>query len=165
VKRLFVRIKETLYVYRDGRIRITINPRKHHLEFDLNRAWFKKRVKGLELGELILTEHELVITFRKPVKKKSYTECIGWDSNLFSFDGFSPKYGWIKIDLSKLYHIHRVHEVKRRKAQSIVAKKPSVELVVTRHGERERNRARDFIHKLTTMLTRIFQTQYTALRT
>jgi len=156
VKRLFVRIKKTLYVYRDGRIRITINPRKHYLEFDLNRAWFKKRVEGLELGELILTEHELVITFRKPVKKKSYTECIGWDSNLFSLDGFSPKYGWIKIDLNKLYHIHRVHEIKRKKTQSIAAKKPSVELVVTRHGERERNRARDFIHKLTTMLTRIF---------
>jgi len=156
VKRLFVRVKETLYVYRDGRIRITINPRKHYLEFDLNRTWFKNGVKGLELGELILTEHELIITFRKPIEKKNCTECIGWDSNLFSLDGFSPKYGWIKIDLSKLYHVHRVHEVKRKKAQRVASKKPSLEERMKRHGERERNRARDYAHKLTTMLTRTF---------
>jgi len=155
VKRLFMRVKETLYVYRDGRIRVTIAPRKHYLEFDLNRSWFKNRVKGLELGELILTEYELIITFRKPIKEK-YVERIGWDLNLFSLDGFSPKHGWVRVDLSKLYHIHRVHEVKRKKAQRVASRKFSVKERASRHGERERNRARDYIHKLTTELTRTF---------
>jgi len=156
VKKLFVRVKETLYVYRDGKIRITIIPWKQYLEFDLTKAWFKNRVKGLELGELILRENELIITFRKPIEEKNYTECIGWDLNLFSLDGFSPKYGWIRVDLSELYHIHRAHEIKRRKAQSVASKKNSVRLIVTNHGCRERNRAKDFVHKLTTELARIF---------
>jgi len=156
VKKLFARVKETLYTYKDGKIRVTVVPRKLYLEFDLAKAWFKNRVRGLDLGELILTKNELIITFRRPKEEKNHAEYIGWDSNLFSLDGFSPKYGWIKIDLSELYHIHRVHEIKRKRAQSIASKKNTVNDRVTKHGERERNRAKDFVHKLTTMLTRLF---------
>jgi len=156
VKRLFVRVKETLYVYRDGKIRITIAPRKQYIEFDLTKAWFKSRIKGLELGELILRENELIITFRKPIERKNYTGCIGWDLNLFSLDGFSPRYGWIKIDSIKLYHIHRVHEIKRKKAQSVAGKKPSLREKVQRHGCRERNRAKDFVNQLAAKLARMF---------
>jgi len=152
VKRRFVRVKETLYVYRGGRIRVTVKPRELHLEFDLSKAWFRNRVKGWDLGELILKESELVITFRKPVAEKEPISFIGWDLNLYSLDGFSPKYGWIKVDLRRLYHVHRVHEVKRKKAQSKASKKQSVKLAVSRHGRRERDRARDFIHKLTAEL-------------
>ena len=61
-----------------------------------------------------------------------------------------------KIDLKHLYHIHRVHEIKRRKAQSKSSKKASLKSIVSKHGRREKNRAKDFIHKLTTKLTRIF---------
>ncbi len=156
VKRRFVRIKETLYVYRNSKIRITVKPRELYLEFELSRTWFKRRVNGCDLGELILKEDELIITFRKPVVERRIREYIGWDLNKYSLDGFSPKYGWIRIDLRRLYHIHRVHEVKRRKARSIASKKHSVKSVVSKHGERERNRAKDLIHKLTTVLSRMF---------
>ena len=71
-------------------------------------------------------------------------------------DGFSPKYGWIKIDLRYLYHIHRVHEIRRKKAQSKASKKTPLKSIVLKHGKRERNRANDFIHKLTTKLARKF---------
>jgi len=155
VKRLFARVKETLYTYKNGKIRVTIVPRKLYLEFGLTKAWFKSKVQGLDLGELILTKNELIITFRKP-KEENRTERIGWDSNLFSLDGFSPKYGWIKIDLSRLYHIHRVHEIKRKIAQSVASKKNTVKDRVTKHGEREKNRAKDFVHKLTTALAKLF---------
>jgi len=156
VKRLFARVKETLYTYKNGKIRVTIVPRKLYLEFDLAKAWFKSKVQGLDLGELILTKNELIITFRRPKEEKNRAEYIGWDSNLFSLDGFSPRYGWIKIDLSKLYHIHRVHEIKRKRAQSVASTKNSVNERVSRHGERERNRAKDYVHRLTNALTRIF---------
>jgi len=156
VKKLFARVKETLYTYKNGKIRVTIVPRKLYLEFDLTKAWFKNRVKGLDLGELILTKGELLIAFRRSKEEKSHVERIGWDSNLFSLDGFSPRYGWIKIDLSELYHIHRVHEIKRKRAQSVASKKPSAKGKVTKHGERERNRAKDFVHKLTNTLTKMF---------
>lgn len=68
---------------------------------------------------------------------------------------FSPRHGWIRIDLRRLYHIHRVHEIKRKKAQSKASKKTSLKSMVSKHGRRERNRAKDFIHKLTTQLVRI----------
>ena len=38
VKRRFVRIKETLYVYRNGKIRVTVKPREQYLEFNLSKA-------------------------------------------------------------------------------------------------------------------------------
>ena len=156
VKRKFVRVKETLYVYRGSKIRITVKPRELYLEFDLSRTWFRKRVNGCDLGELILKESQLIITFRKELSERKSLERIGWDLNKCSVDGFSPKYGWIKIDLRHLYHIHRVHEISRKRAQSIASKKHSLKSIVSRHGKRERNRARDFIHKLTTQLARIF---------
>jgi len=156
VKKLFAKVKETLYTYKNEKIRVTIVPRKLYLEFDLAKAWFKNKVRGLDLGELILTKNELIVTFRRPKEEKNHVEYIGWDSNLFSLDGFSPRYGWIKIDLSKLYHIHRVHEIKRKRAQSVASEKNALNERVSRHGERERNRAKDYVHKLTNALTRIF---------
>jgi len=53
---------------------------------------------------------EIVITFKKEEGKRM-DDVIGWDLNLFSLDGFSPRYGWIKAYLSHLYHIHRVHKI------------------------------------------------------
>ncbi|MCD6464884.1 transposase [Candidatus Bathyarchaeota archaeon] len=156
VKRKFVRVKETLYVYRNNKIRITVKPRELYLEFDLSNAWFRKRVNGCDLGELILKESELVITFRKGLSERKPLGRIGWDLNKCSMDGFSPKYGWIKVDLRRLYHMHRVHEVRRKRAQSAASKKTSLKSTVSKHGKRERNRANDFIHKLTTELARIF---------
>ena len=155
VKRKFVRVKETLYRFRDWKITITIKPRQLYLKFNLSKAWFRKRVEGYDLGELILREDELIITFRR-LDERKITEYVGWDLNKYSLDGFSSRYGWIKIDLKHLYHIHRVHEIKRRKAQSKSSKKASLKSIVSKHGRREKNRAKDFIHKLTTKLTRIF---------
>ena len=156
VKRKFVRVKETLYAYRDGKIRVTIKPRELYLEFNLSKAWFKNRVKGCDLGELVLKENELIIIFKKPTRKRRVIEYIGWDLNLYSLDGFSPKYGWIRVDLRYLYHIHRVHEIRRKSAQSKASEKPSLKLIVSKHGRREKARAKDFIHKLTTQLARKF---------
>ena len=70
IKRKFVRVKETLYIYRKDKIRITVKPREFYLEFDLSKTWFRKRVNNCELGELILKENEL-ITFRKNSQKGS----------------------------------------------------------------------------------------------
>ncbi len=154
IKRKFVRVKGTLFVCKDGRIRVTIKPGEY-LAFDYSNAWFKKRVEGWSLGELILKEDEIVITFKKEKEEgEKRNDVIGWDLNLFSLDGFSPRYGWIKVDLSYLYHIHRVHEIKRKNAQA--SKKHSLKHTVSKHGRREKNRAEDFVHKLTTQIARMF---------
>jgi putative transposase len=155
VRKRFVRIKETLYTYKDGRIKVSVKPHEEYLVFDISRAWFLKRAKG-ELGELILSEKYLTVTFRfkreEEVKGK-----IAWDCNEKSLDGFSPSMGWIRIDLTKLFHIHRVYEVKRKRLQQKASKKPSLKRVLAKYSKREKNRARDLVHKLTTFMSRKFK--------
>ncbi len=63
IRKRFVRIKETLYSFRDGKIRVSIKPYKEYLEFYISRAWFLRRARG-EMGELILNEKYLTVTFK-----------------------------------------------------------------------------------------------------
>ncbi len=156
IKRRFVRIDKMTYRFRDWRIRVTVKPYKQYLEFDLSKAWFRKKMERYDLGELILRENDLIVTIRKPIDDRKPQIRIGWDLNKYSIDGFSPKLGWIKIDLNRLYHIHRVHEIKRQRAQSAASKKPSIRGIVSRHGERERNRAKDLVHKITSTIAKMF---------
>jgi putative transposase len=155
VRKRFVRIKETLYTYKDGKIKVSVKPHEEYLVFDISKAWFLRRARG-ELGELILSEKYLTVTFRfkreEEVKGK-----IAWDCNEKSLDGFSPSMGWIRIDLTKLFHIHRVYEVKRKRLQRRASKKPSLRRVLAKYSKREKNRARDFVHKLTTFMSRKFK--------
>ncbi|MEM0483062.1 MAG: transposase, partial [Nitrososphaerota archaeon] len=43
VKKRSVRIKETLYRFRDGRITVSVKPYREYLEFDISEAWFSRR--------------------------------------------------------------------------------------------------------------------------
>lgn len=156
VKKKFVRVKETLYVYRNKKIRVTVKPRELYLEFDLTRAWFKRRVEGCDLGELILKEDELIIIFRKPADPKPANK-IAWDLNLLSMDGFCDK-GWIRIDLKPLYTMHIAYENKRRKLQRLSKEKPkTARRLLEKYSKRHKNRVKDFLHKLTTELAREFR--------
>ncbi|MEM0268433.1 MAG: hypothetical protein QXH90_03680 [Candidatus Korarchaeum sp.] len=148
IRRRFVRVKGTLYSYKEGKIKVSIRPYEEYLIFDISRAWFSRRVKGEELGELILRERYLTITFKFRRRKEEAVGKIAWDYNLKSLDGFNPKLRWIRIDLGKLFHIHRVYELKRGRLQSKVSKKPSLKRVLAKYSRRERNRAKDFVHKL-----------------
>jgi len=128
VKRKFVRVKETLYAYRNGKIRVTVKPRRLYLEFDLSDAWFRKRVDGWDLGELILKESELIITFRKKLLEKRPLERIGWDLNKYSIDGFSSRYGWIKIDLKYLSIFIEFTKSKGKESRAKLPRKPHLNL-------------------------------------
>ena len=155
VRRRFVRIKETLYVLRNGKLRITLEPRKRYLEFDLSRAWFWSRAKG-ELGELILKDDSLTLTFRCSAPRAELGRRLAWDLNETSLDAFDPELGWVRVDLSELYHVHRAYELKRRRLQKLASEKPSLRRVLQRYSRRERNRARNLLHQITTQLARAF---------
>jgi putative transposase len=156
VKRKFVRIKETLYSFKDGKIKVSIKPYEEHLEFDVSKAWFLSRAKG-ELGELILGERHLTVTFRFKADEEEAGGKMAWDCSEKSLDGFSPNTGWIRIDLTKLFHIHRVYELRRERLQQEASKKPSLRRVLAKYSKREKSRAKDYIHKLTTSLARRFK--------
>jgi len=156
VKRRFVRVKETLYTFKDGEIKVSVKPHEEYLVFDISKAWFLSRAEG-EPGELILGEKYLTVTFRFKRDEGEVKGKIAWDCNEKSLDGFNPNTGWIKIDLTKLFHIHRVYELKRKRLQQKASKKPSLRKVLAKYSKRERNRAKDYIHKLTTFIARGFK--------
>jgi len=155
VKKRFVRVKETLYSFKNGKIRVSIKPHEKHLEFDLSKAWFLGMAKG-EMGELILREHYLTVTYRFE-RKGEISGKIGWDCNEKSLDGFSPETGWVRIDLAGLFHIHRAYETKRRRVQQKASKKPSLRKIMAKYSKRERNRVKDIVHKLTTAIAGEFK--------
>jgi len=157
VKKRFVRIKETLYSYKNGKIKISIKPYEEYIMFDISKAWFLRKAKG-EMGELILNEHYLTITFRFKEKIKTKGS-IAWDCNEKSLDGFNPIVEKDKItkDLTLLFHIHRVYEIKRKRLQSLASRKISLKTILQKYSKRERNRAKDFVHKLTKEISREFK--------
>ena len=79
------------------------------------------------------------------------------DPNEKSLDGFNPKIGWIRANLTELFHIHRVYELKRKRIQSIVSKKTKLRKVLMKYSKRECDRVKDFCHKLSTQLSRMFK--------
>ena len=156
VKKKFARIRKDLYVFRDGKIRICMIPGKEYLDFDISKAWFTARIpENAEMRELLLNEEYLIVTFRYEEEKNiEDVDVIGWDLNIGTLDGFNPELGWIRYDLRKLYHIHRVYELKRQRLQSLASKKPSVKKILKKYSMRERDRAKDFLHKLTTEISK-----------
>jgi putative transposase len=162
VKRRFIRVKETLYTYRNGVIRISVKPHREYLEFDVRGAWFQGKAKGITMGELILKQDSLTTTFSRSKarggEQPSETGAccavrrLAWDSNEASLDAFDPRLGWIRVDLSDAYHVHRVYELKRQRLQQGASKKPSMRLRLGKYSARERNRVKDLIHKETSRL-------------
>jgi len=156
LKRKFVRIKETLYSYRDGIIKISIKSFQENISIDLKNAWFWNRIKGLDLGELILKEDRLIITVRKKVKLKIENP-IAWDINLLTIDGYDGEKDYT-IDLKNIYTIHRIYELKRRKIQKLPEK--TKKKLLKKYSSREKNRINDILHKISKQLsnrTNIFE--------
>ena len=152
LKRRFVRIKETLYSYRGGVIRISVKPFQESISIDLKGAWFWDRIHGLELGELILKEDRLIITVREKMELKVENP-VAWDTNLLTLDGYDGEKDYT-IDLKDVYTIHRTYELKRRKIQSLPEK--TAKKLLQKYRSRERNKVNDHLHKIAKQ-TNIFE--------
>ncbi|MBO3802166.1 MAG: transposase [Candidatus Brockarchaeota archaeon] len=145
-----VYIKSTLFSFRDGILKISIEPNKRYLEVDLRRYdWIPSDFD--RLGGLLMTEKELTITVKKNVEPKA-DKWASFDVNLTNITAIIDS----KIrcyDLRELYHIHRVCEDKRRRIQRLSRLKPETsKRLLEKYSRREKNRAKDFMHKLTTSI-------------
>jgi len=110
--------------------------------------------KGLRRGwGLVLTEKELIITVKKRVEPKA-EKWSSFDVNLTNVTALIN--GEVKrYDLRQLYHTHRVYEEKRWRIQKLSKFKPKTsKRLLKKYTRREKNRARDFLHKLTTSVAR-----------
>jgi putative transposase len=147
-----VYIKNTLFSFKDGILKISVEPNKRCLEFDLRGYdWIPRDFE--RLGGLILTEKELIVPVKRNVEPKA-DEWSSFDVNLTNItaliDGEIKRY-----DLKELYHIHRVYEAKRRGIQRLSSFKPKTsKKLMERYSKRERNRVKDFMQKLTTEIAR-----------
>jgi putative transposase len=118
-KRLFIRVKQTLCRLEGDRLRVTISPRKF-VYFDLSRRYFKlpDELSSNGIGEPVITLDMIHLPIHEPDDNiKPTVEKIAWDSNMLSFDGYSPETGWVKIDTKALATIHISSFEKRRSVQ------------------------------------------------
>ncbi|MEM3661962.1 MAG: transposase [Sulfolobales archaeon] len=152
ITKRIVYIKSALFSFRNGILRISIEPNKRYLEVDLRKySWVPSDFD--RIGGLILTEKGLIITFKKDVEPKA-DKWASFDVNLTNvtalIDGEIKRY-----DLRGLYHIHRAYEIKRQRIQKLSKIKPNTSrMLLKKYSKREGNRARDFMHKLTTSIAK-----------
>ena len=153
ITRKTVYVKTTLFSVKNRKIKITIVPRRRYLEVDLTRFGYLPKDYDA-IGGLLLTEDSLIITFKKRVELVEPKDYAAFDVNLTNITGFiNGKI--VKYDLRELYHIHRVYEKKRREIQKLSKTKPkTAKRLMEKYSRRERNRAKDFMHKLTTTIAR-----------
>ncbi|MEM3385383.1 MAG: transposase [Nitrososphaeria archaeon] len=152
ITRKTVYIKSTLFSCRSGVLKISIEPNKRYLEVDLTKyGWIPKDFDAT--GGLIMTERELIVTVKKSVEPKA-DKWASFDVNLTNITAIID--GKVKhYDLRGLYHIHRAYEVKRQRMQKLSKLKPETsKRLLKKYSRRERNRAKDLIHKLTANIAR-----------
>ncbi len=151
ITRRTVYIKNTLFSYRSGILKISIEPNKRYLEVDLRTCdWIPKDFD--KIGGLILTEGELIITVKREIRFEKPKRWASFDINLTNItalvDGKIVRY-----DFKRLYHIHRVYEKIRKRIQKLSKYKPKTgKRLMEKYSRRERNRAKDLMHKLTTKI-------------
>jgi len=156
VKRKFVRVKTTLVKVEGSKIRITVKPREEYLELDYSGEWFYERIKDWKVGELIIRENDVYLTFSKEVEFSRGIK-IGVDSNLLSLDVYHPERGWIKVDLSELHRIAETYDRIIDGLKSIQKKAPKrISRLLRKYWVRRRNRIEDYLNKLAVQLSREF---------
>jgi len=156
VKRKFVRVKTTLMKVEGSKIRITVRPREEYLKLDYSGEWFYGRVKGWKIGELIIREKDVYLTFSKEIEFDRRIK-IGIDSNLMSLDVYHPEKGWIKVDLSELHRIAETYDRIIDGLKSIQRKASKrISRLLKKYYSRRRNRIEDFLNKLAVQLSREF---------
>ncbi len=156
VKRKFVRVKTTLMKVEGSKIRITIKPREEYLELDYSGEWFYERITGWKVGELIIREKDVYLTFSKEVEFSRRIK-IGIDSNLTSLNIYHPERGWIKVDLSELHRIAETHDRIIYRLKSLQRKAPKrISRLLKKYYARRRNRIEDYLNKLAVQLSKEF---------
>jgi putative transposase len=151
VGKRFARCKITLMRvdYKEKRIKITIKPGEY-IEVSWSGRWFTRRVEGWRVGEVVLKDDKVLVPF-KSTRIIELRNVVAWDSNELSLDGFSPRIGFIRVDLKPLQSMKITYEKKKRIAQS-----KGLKGIYGKYVARERNRERDFVNKLASGLTRLF---------
>jgi len=161
LRKKYVYVKSTLFRLKSTNLEITIIPREYYLKIDLaNYHYLQPLLDEIKegktrLGGLFLFPDKLVLNFVKTVE---YFEPRNWISVDIHLTNVTVLAGLTvyRLDTRELYHIHRVYELKRRKIQKISTwnRRLSEELL-EKYSGREKNRSKDFLHKLANKIVEI----------
>jgi len=95
------------------------------------------------------------------VSPPSFTEAVGWDSNMHSLDGFSPRWGWIKVDLKPLHTLHTTYRQKLSKINKLYSRnRARGRKLYKKYAGRWRNRVKNYLCRLAKHLATIFPAQH-----
>ncbi len=156
ITRRTVYVKRTLITYRDGVLKISVEPRRRYLVINLKEhPWIPEEFD--DVGGCLLTDERLIVVVRRETRPVNPEGWASFDVNLTNITALIG--GELRrYDLRALYHIHRVYEEKRRRIQRMMKHKPkTAKRLLEKYSRRERNRARDFLQKLTTKIARELQ--------
>ena len=149
ITRRTVYIKSTLFRVKGSKLIIRIVARKRYLGVDLSKFGYLPKDYD-SIGGLLMTDDRLYIVFRRrpePIEPRGWS---AFDVNETNVTEARDGFGVLRYDLGDLYHTHRVYEEKRRRIQALRKTHPRrSKRLMEKYGRRERNRARDFLHKLT----------------
>ncbi len=161
LRKKFVYVKSTLFRLKGSVLRITIIPRKYYLEIDLAKYAYilpflrEIQEEKLRLGGLFLFPDKIVLNFVKSVEYFEPRDLMSIDINLTNVTILAGLNVY-RFDTRELYHVHRVYELKRQKIQKISAWNRRLgEKLLKKYSRRERNRVKDFLHKLSNKIVEI----------
>jgi putative transposase len=144
VKRLFARVKQDLCKLEGERLRVTLSPRDF-VWIDLSKRYFAlpQSMSHNGLGEPVITPSMIHLPlFHEEETPTGVPELVAWDSNFDSYDGFSPRDGWLRIDVVPLSSVHlntsaKIGSIKRRFGRSVKGRR-----LLRKYRHRELNRAK-----------------------
>jgi putative transposase len=154
IKKNFIRLSPLLTKFDGSAVRLSIKPRQFItilLEVkDYHERFIDKWKKGeLKIGEIILNDTFIIIPFKKEVDLTGNANTIAFDVNEKSLVGLDDNGVKVDVDLSEMKRLHDTYFEKRRSIQSKLANKPNLmKRVLAKYKSREKNRVKDFLHKI-----------------
>jgi transposase, IS605 OrfB family, central region len=155
LKKVYVRVKSTLRKVEGESVRITVKPYQY-ITFSWSHTWFSPRVKWLELGEPVIKEDKVHLSFRYKLPWSTPLDYLAIDSNLYTLDAYDGD-KFVTFSLKELYSLKFGMELKRGRIQSFASKhgREGKELL-KKYSHRERNRVLDYIHKFVNKLLEMY---------
>jgi len=155
VKKLFVRLHKAQFKLEAGKLKVSIRPREFiNLEFELGK--YQRKVIGkilageLKVGEITVNENHVYIPFIEEVDVTEGSGKIALDLNENEVVGVTDKGEVKRWSCSYIGKTREKYEAIRAKIQQNVANHTrKFKRLMAKYGRIERNKVRDFIHKLT----------------
>ena len=160
VKRLSIRLDSELVKLEDGFMRITLKPGEYQYVPINNRNRKFLEYSQKKLSEILITDHVVSLSFRKPGVKEIGEKKMGIDVNFKNVTGTVINGGKVErvveIPTTQIVRIQNDFSRRRAKIQKHVRNPEKRSKKIHQTRGRQRNRIKDAMHKLSVNLIKEF---------